>query len=125
MIAARPVVTSSGFTFERRGDSVVVSGCEPRATDLAVLEYLREVEPARPGKIVDVTRGSAGGRAVEAVTVELPGGERRTLSFDIGPSALGRVIRPMLDGMNVTIHIIAATAALGAVGYILLGLLAG
>jgi hypothetical protein len=124
VIAARHVVTSSGFTFERRGDTVILSGCDPKAAPAAVLEYLREIEPGKPGRIIDGRRAKAGGRALEIVTVEVAGSAPRTLSFDVGPSRFGQV-RSVLDAVNVGIHVVGLAAALGAVGYLVKTLLVG
>ena len=109
-------VTSSGFTFERNETTVVVR-CPRSLVPLAELEYLREVGP-KGGRIADVRNTTGDGRELHLVTVELPGGDAQTLTFDAGPAFLG-YFRQVTTGLMYVVYGLAATTAVGTLGYLM------
>ncbi len=110
-------VTSSGFVFETRASTVVVHA--PRAVvPMAELEYLREVGP-KGGRIGEVRRATGDGRELHHVTVEVPGGGSRVVTFDAGPAFLGHV-RRLTEGLHLFVYALAGATAVGTLGYLIL-----
>jgi hypothetical protein len=111
------VVSSSGFRFETREATVVVHA--PRElVPLAELEYLREAagRELAGGRIAMVRRLSGDGRKLHLVTVALPGGGERSLTFDAGPALLGH-LRHAYDALQLGIYGLVALLAVATLGY--------
>jgi hypothetical protein len=117
-------VTSSGFVFDRY-ESTIVIHCSRALVPAAELEYLREVEPGlRGGRISGIRRTGGDGRELHLVTVELPAGGERTLTFDAGPALLG-YFRQVTNGIMYVVYGLAATTAIGTLGYLMVRLAGG
>lgn len=110
------VVTSSGFLFDRRGESVVLQNCPAALVAAAELEYLREVDPRGDGRIRGVATKSEAGRAMQVIAVDLPAGGR-TVTFDVGPALFGR-LRNLHEALGLVIYGMAGMTALGAIGFL-------